>query len=521
MVLANLFRKKGKSTSDEDVAQEEVPPEGSNFDRVPSSNMHEGMYADGVMSSNWARNQTEIQGEAGAVAHEEIRARRVLDDEGDWVVTPADTNSDSSQPLEAKDGEVPPWQDSDEEAELDRQMMKNEASRAGYCLRGSQQLEKIHHPATIQDKYIFKETIKQSSAGDRWVYLCEVTEAEAQRRGKPSLKSVGREFSKPSNESKGKESAPEEEPTVRTLCIVKVWSKGSLPKAEMDAWLKVQMTLLRMRHHPNLLLPRRILEDGMAYYVETDAVEIGCSLLQMLLNDASFSTKQVKRISRGVLRGLRQLHDAGLSHRDVKPDNVMLEWEDATHLLAKRARLPVGWFTDKNGPKGWVQPTQFKNAWRRHELRYIAKIIDFDTVSPNDATTICGTPGWMAPEAYVGNAGPQGDLFGVGLITYVSVACISPCHHAVHRALKGERFSEASASKRESVAAAARRALEKNVVFRANPWKEIPAIREFCKALLSDPPALRGKDARDVLQNATWFAADTEHELPEVRSFCE
>merc|ERR1719401_2266115 len=99
--------------------------------------------------------------------------------------------------------------------------------------------------------------------------------------------------------------------------------------------------------------PRRLLEDESAYYVETDCVGVGSSLLQMLLNDASATERQVQLLMQGVLRGLGHLHRHGLAHRDLKPENVLLEWKSSDGLLAKHAKPPTGWHSTKRGVRRW------------------------------------------------------------------------------------------------------------------------------------------------------------------------
>lgn len=475
-------------------------------------------------ASEWRRNQPvaksmerEMRLKAAARAHRhELHANAPAEEQasegGDSARTVYSSNlgGEDSQKVYKK-REQKDWEDSSDESDLDKSLLAYDAQRAALALPVvTREIEQIRLPSSIKDKYTFTEVIKSDDYGDRLVYLCEVTLEEAARRHSVCHE---RQRAAPKKQMSRQISPVESEEMqdLRRKCIVKVWRKGALSPEATAEWLANQLKLLRMKPHPNLMLPRHILEDERAYYLEADVVETGCTMLQLMLNDASFSAKQVKRIIRGILRGLRHLHFHGLAHRDIKPENVLLEWHDATGLLAKKATLPSGWRSSKGGVSGWVEPTRFKNAWRRHELKYVAKLIDFDTVSGPDSKTICGTPGYMAPEAYVKNAGLTGDLFSVGLLAYMFIACESPCHDAVAKMLRGEDFSNTTPSMRLAISEAVTEAVEQNVVLKGPPWSDLPAICEFCRMLLHVNPHVRGENAGEILMAAMWFRGDKDH----------
>jgi len=321
---------------------------------------------------------------------------------------------------------------------------------------------------------------------------------------------VGMDKSEAAKEKRKIESEQEfEQQVAATLglarrCIVKVWQKAARSREDTQEWLEMQLKLLRMERHPNILFPRRIREDEHAYYVEFDAVVIGCSLLQTILNDASTTENQVKRIARQMLLGLQHLHKRGLSHGDVKAENVMLEWVKPHRLLAKHAKVPVGWRSSKNGIRQWRPPARFKNAWHRHDLQIQVRIVDMDTVSGPESKIICGTPGYMAPEACLVCAGAQGDLFGVGVIMYLLFRCAAPCHEAAHAVLGGESLALAPKARRERLKEAVSAELAK-IDWKSDPWPSAPLARDLCRQLLNVKPHFRGQDAEDVLKSAPFF----------------
>lgn len=85
------------------------------------------------------------------------------------------------------------------------------------------------------------------------------------------------------------------------------------------------------------------------------------------------------RMTEGVLAGLEHLHERGIIHRDIKPDNILLQ-------------------------RGTPRLADFG----------IARILK--TTSQSTAAT--GTPVYMPPEAFDGKRGVQTDIWSVGVIFY-------------------------------------------------------------------------------------------------------
>ena len=65
------------------------------------------------------------------------------------------------------------------------------------------------------------------------------------------------------------------------------------------------------------------LDDGRPYFVMSFLE--GCSLRESLDHEGRFSAREAWRVLREVAEALAVAHDAGVIHRDLKPDNVFLE----------------------------------------------------------------------------------------------------------------------------------------------------------------------------------------------------
>jgi serine/threonine-protein kinase len=142
--------------------------------------------------------------------------------------------------------------------------------------------------------------------------------------------------------------------------------------------------------HPNVVSVLDLGEvDGLSYMVMDLAV--GPRLSDQLVRGA-FDPSRALRILRQLCDGLDHAHSHGLIHRDLKPDNVIVEW---------RAGEEVARIVDFG----------------------IAILHEADSSSPEGRVTtgglVLGTPGYMAPELAAGRPfDHRVDLFALGVVAY-------------------------------------------------------------------------------------------------------
>ncbi|HRP07446.1 MAG TPA: serine/threonine-protein kinase, partial [Gemmatimonadales bacterium] len=103
-------------------------------------------------------------------------------------------------------------------------------------------------------------------------------------------------------------------------------SPGMLERFQREA-----ETVAALRH-PNIVPIFDVGEAGGIAYIIMPFIE-GESLRARLEREGALAVDEVRRILREAAAGLGAAHDAGVIHRDVKPENIMLEGRDARVLL--------------------------------------------------------------------------------------------------------------------------------------------------------------------------------------------
>ncbi|MEV6261112.1 acyl carrier protein [Streptomyces sp. NPDC051784] len=169
-----------------------------------------------------------------------------------------------------------------------------------------------------------------------------------------------------------------------------------------------------LRTHPNVVTVHDVVEDadGIPWTI-MDLVR-GRSLAQALAAGERFGPDQAASIGRKVLEALEAAHARGITHRDVKPGNIMVS-DDGRILL-----------------------------------------VDFGIAKHPTDTRITqtgmavGTVEYMAPERFDGEDGPPGDLWALGVTLHEMVEGVSPFRRetmmAVIRAIAVETPARSSAA---------------------------------------------------------------------------
>ncbi|HET9517928.1 MAG TPA: serine/threonine-protein kinase [Actinoplanes sp.] len=145
-------------------------------------------------------------------------------------------------------------------------------------------------------------------------------------------------------------------------------------------------------HHPNIVSVYDIVDHDGRPWIVMELVS-GRSLKEIVAEDGPLPVERAVTIALELLAALQAAHRAGITHRDVKPANVLV------------------------GDSGSVRLADFGLATHP------------DAEPLTDTGAVLGTPGYLAPEQASGQTpGPPADMFGLAATLYYAIEGVGPFH---------------------------------------------------------------------------------------------
>ena len=194
---------------------------------------------------------------------------------------------------------------------------------------------------------------------------------------------------------------------VRRKVALKVLRPTIAPSSSFAEPMVREARLLDELGHPNVVRMLGAVRTGDRLSIALELVR-GENLAQRMNREQRLPTARAVSIALAVARGLAYLHERGVVHRDVKPQNILLS-SDGQVKLADLGIAEVM----ADSPLARIEPAGVagKSSTRREGASF-------------------GTPAYMAPEALlaegVAPVDPRTDLFSLGVTLYEMLSGARP-----------------------------------------------------------------------------------------------
>lgn len=187
-----------------------------------------------------------------------------------------------------------------------------------------------------------------------------------------------------------------EDARLRRKVAVKLLPEKFTQEAERIVRFEQEARAVSALNHPNIITIYDIGQQNNLWFMATEFVD-GGTLRQRAAGQAVLPLHEVLSIAEQIANALAAAHSAGVIHRDIKPDNVMLRKDGIVKVL----------------DFGLAKLTEKSDAEADATLRK----------SLTDSGTIMGTVSYMSPEQARGlRVDARSDIFSLGVVLYELIA---------------------------------------------------------------------------------------------------
>ncbi|MCA9672218.1 MAG: protein kinase [Myxococcales bacterium] len=212
-------------------------------------------------------------------------------------------------------------------------------------------------------------------------------------------------------------------------------------------------------NHPHIVTVHAVGDAGETPYLALEYIE-GVNL-QMALRQQKIDVEQAAEIALAIAAALAEAHAHGILHRDLKPANVLIGDDGRARVL----------------DFGLAQVLDVDEGERA---------ADASETSPG----IMGTPAYLSPEGWRGDATPASDLWALGLVLVELFGGERPYRGLTRDALRSAVMSDEAVAlpaldgAPQAVRALAARCLHKQAQARPSAAEARDVLREVCNQLL-------------------------------------
>jgi serine/threonine protein kinase len=152
-----------------------------------------------------------------------------------------------------------------------------------------------------------------------------------------------------------------------------------------------EVGIMNSLEHPNIVKVVDFFEEIDSYYIVMEEMA-GGDVFDRIMDNHQYTEKDARDLGKILLQAVAYLHKKGIAHRDLKPQNLLLQSKEDNAM---------------------IKIADFGFARRVH--------------TPKSLNSRCGTPSYVSPEILKGEPYDQScDMWSVGVILYVLMVGFPP-----------------------------------------------------------------------------------------------
>ena len=199
---------------------------------------------------------------------------------------------------------------------------------------------------------------------------------------------------------------------------IKVLDKTKIKNFSDKKRIEREISILKKLHHFNIINIYSTIEDKNTIYIIQEFVQ-GRDLLEYITSKRSLDEKEACHIFQQLIFCVEYIHKLNISHRDLKPDNILFTNEKNIKLIDFGLS---NFYNNNNNNNNTINNSNNKSNKNKtkNNKNNKSNIINLYNNNDNSLSTPCGSPFYAAPEMLKGENynGLYIDIWSCGIILY-------------------------------------------------------------------------------------------------------